>query len=233
MSENEQKKILIQNLVQIIGSINNIDINKSICENLLINEKKYEEKDINNLLQEVFNNEEIIQKQDALNKLSSLFQNEENQNEDNINLVKPINNFNLPTIDFKPKERKNYDLKIKSNLNIENEENEIRKVQSVKNELFSNKILDKINSFKNELLTKDNIENNNNKKRNDNNFRERIEKLNKNEKNIKTHKNQIQKNDVNDIKGKINTLKQRNSSDNKKDPFEDIHNMLNNFKNKK
>jgi len=230
MSENEQKKILIQNLVQIIGSINNIDINKSICENLLINEKKYEEKDINNLLQEVFNNEEIIQKQDALNKLSSLFQKEENQNEENIDLVKPTNNFNLPTIDFKPKERKNYDLKIKSNLNIENEENEIRKVQSVKNELFSNKILDKINSFKNELLTQDNLESN---KRSDNNFRERIEKLNKNDNNIiKKNKNQIQKNDVNDIKGKINSLKKR-TIDNKKDPFEDINNMLNNFKNKK
>ena len=232
MSENEQKKILIQNLVQIIGSINNIDINKSICENLLINENKYEEKDINNLLKEVFNNQEIIQKQDALNKLSSLFQNEENPNEDNNNLVKPTNNFNLPTFDFKPKEHKNFDSKIKSNLNNENVDNEIRKVQSVKNELFSNKILDKINSFKNELLTQDNLESNNNKKRNDNNFRERIEKLNRNEKNIKTNKNQIQKNDVNDIKGKINSLKKR-TIDNKKDPFEDINNMLNNFKNKK
>ena len=230
MSENEQKKILIQNLVQIIGSINNIDINKSICENLLINENKYEEKDINNLLKEVFNNQEIIQKQDALNKLSSLFQNEENPNEDNNNLVKPTNNFNLPTIDFKPKEHKNFDSKIKSNLNNENVDNEIRKVQSVKNELFSNKILDKINSFKNELLTQDNLESN---KRSDNNFRERIEKLNRNEKNIKSNKNQIQKNDVNDIKGKINSLKQRNSFENKKDPFEDINNMLNNFKNKK
>jgi hypothetical protein len=230
MSENEQKKILIQNLVQIIGSINNIDINKSICENLLINENKYEEKDINNLLKEVFNNQEIIQKQDALNKLSSLFQNEENPNEDNNNLVKPTNNFNLPTFDFKPKEHKNFDSKIKSNLNNENVDNEIRKVQSVKNELFSNKILDKINSFKNELLTQDNLESN---KRSDNNFRERIEKLNRNEKNIKSNKNQIQKNDVNDIKGKINSLKQRNSFENKKDPFEDINNMLNNFKNKK
>ena len=230
MSENEQKKILIQNLVQIIGSINNIDINKSICENLLINENKSEEKDINNLLKEVFNNQEIIQKQDALNKLSSLFQNEENPNEDNNNLVKPTNNFNLPTFDFKPKEHKNFDSKIKSNLNNENVDNEIRKVQSVKNELFSNKILDKINSFKNELLTQDNLESN---KRSDNNFRERIEKLNRNEKNIKSNKNQIQKNDVNDIKGKINSLKQRNSFENKKDPFEDINNMLNNFKNKK
>ncbi len=230
MSENEQKKILIQNLVQIIGSINNIDINKSICENLLINENKYEEKDINNLLKEVFNNQEIIQKQDALNKLSSLFQNEENPNEDNNNLVKPTNNFNLPTFDFKPKEHKNFDSKIKSNLNNENVDNEIRKVQSVKNELFSNKILDKINSFKNELLTQDNLESN---KRSNNNFRERIEKLNRNEKNIKSNKNQIQKNDVNDIKGKINSLKQRNSFENKKDPFEDINNMLNNFKNKK
>ena len=230
MSENEQKKILIQNLVQIIGSINNIDINKSICENLLINENKYEEKDINNLLKEVFNNQEIIQKQDALNKLSSLFQNEENPNEDNNNLVKPTNNFNLPTFDFKPKEHKNFDSKIKSNLNNENVDNEIRKVQSVKNELFSNKILDKINSFKNELLTQDNLESN---KRSDNNFRERIEKLNRNEKNMKSNKNQIQKNDVNDIKGKINSLKQRNSFENKKDPFEDINNMLNNFKNKK
>ena len=230
MSENEQKKILIQNLVQIIGSINNIDINKSICENLLINENKYEEKDINNLLKEVFYNQEIIQKQDALNKLSSLFQNEENPNEDNNNLVKPTNNFNLPTFDFKPKEHKNFDSKIKSNLNNENVDNEIRKVQSVKNELFSNKILDKINSFKNELLTQDNLESN---KRSDNNFRERIEKLNRNEKNIKSNKNQIQKNDVNDIKGKINSLKQRNSFENKKDPFEDINNMLNNFKNKK
>ena len=232
MSENDQKKILIQNLVQIIGSINNIDINKSTCENILLNEKKYDKNEINNLLNEVFNNKEIIQKQDALNKLSSLFQKEENQNEENIDLVKPTNNFNLPTIDFKTKEHKNSDLKIKSNLNYEKEENEIRKVQSVKNELFSNKILDKINSFKNELLTQDNIENNNNKKRNDNNFRERIEKLNRNEKNIKTNKNQIQKNDVNEIKGKINSLKQRNSYD-KKDPFEDINNMLNNFKNKK
>ena len=232
MSENEQKKILIQNLVQIIGSINNIDINKSTCENILLNEKKYDKNEINNLLNEVFNNKEIIQKQDALNKLSSLFQKEENQNEENIDLVKPTNNFNLPTIDFKTKEHKNSDLKIKSNLNYEKEENEIRKVQSVKNELFSNKILDKINSFKNELLTQDNLESNNNKKRNDNNFRERIEKLNRNEKNIKTNKNQIQKNDVNEIKGKINSLKQRNSYD-KKDPFEDINNMLNNFKNKK
>lgn len=232
MSENDQKKILIQNLVQIIGSINNIDINKSTCENILLNEKKYDKTEINNLLNEVFNNKEIIQKQDALNKLSSLFQKEENQNEENIDLVKPTNNFNLPTIDFKTKEHKNSDLKIKSNLNYEKEENEIRKVQSVKNELFSNKILDKINSFKNELLTQDNLESNNNKKRNDNNFRERIEKLNRNEKNIKTNKNQIQKNDVNEIKGKINSLKQRNSYD-KKDPFEDINNMLNNFKNKK
>jgi len=232
MSENDQKKILIQNLVQIIGSINNIDINKSTCENILLNEKKYDKNEINNLLNEVFNNKEIIQKQDALNKLSSLFQKEENQNEENIDLVKPTNNFNLPTIDFKTKEHKNSDLKIKSNLNYEKEENEIRKVQSVKNELFSNKILDKINSFKNELLTQDNLESNNNKKRNDNNFRERIEKLNRNEKNIKTNKNQIQKNDVNEIKGKINSLKQRNSYD-KKDPFEDINNMLNNFKNKK
>ena len=211
MSENDQKKILIQNLVQIIGSINNIDINKSTCENILLNEKKYDKNEINNLLNEVFNNKEIIQKQDALNKLSSLFQKEENQNEENIDLVKPTNNFNLPTIDFKTKEHKNSDLKIKSNLNYEKEENEIRKVQSVKNELFSNKILDKINSFKNELLTQDNLESNNNKKRNDNNFRERIEKLNRNEKNIKTNKNQIQKNDVNEIKGKINSLKQRNS----------------------
>ena len=232
MSENDQKKILIQNLVQIIGSINNIDINKSTCENILLNEKKYDKNEINNLLNEVFNNKEIIQKQDALNKLSSLFQKEENKNEENIDLVKPTNNFNLPTIDFKTKEHKNSDLKIKSNLNYEKEENEIRKVQSVKNELFSNKILDKINSFKNELLTQDNLESNNNKKRNDNNFRERIEKLNRNEKNIKTNKNQIQKNDVNEIKGKINSLKQRNSYD-KKDPFEDINNMLNNFKNKK
>lgn len=232
MSEKDQKKILIQNLVQIIGSINNIDINKSTCENILLNEKKYDKNEINNLLNEVFNNKEIIQKQDALNKLSSLFQKEENQNEENIDLVKPTNNFNLPTIDFKTKEHKNSDLKIKSNLNYEKEENEIRKVQSVKNELFSNKILDKINSFKNELLTQDNLESNNNKKRNDNNFRERIEKLNRNEKNIKTNKNQIQKNDVNEIKGKINSLKQRNSYD-KKDPFEDINNMLNNFKNKK
>ena len=232
MSENDQKKILIQNLVQIIGSINNIDINKSTCENILLNEKKYDKNEINNLLNEVFNNKEIIQKQDALNKLSSLFQKEENKNEENIDLVKPTNNFNLPTFDFKTKEHKNSDLKIKSNLNYEKEENEIRKVQSVKNELFSNKILDKINSFKNELLTQDNLESNNNKKRNDNNFRERIEKLNRNEKNIKTNKNQIQKNDVNEIKGKINSLKQRNSYD-KKDPFEDINNMLNNFKNKK
>ena len=230
MSENDQKKILIQNLVQIIGSINNIDINKSTCENILLNEKKYDKNEINNLLNELFNNKEIIQKQDALNKLSSLFQKEENQNEENIDLVKPTNNFNLPTIDFKTKEHKNSDLKIKSNLNYEKEENEIRKVQSVKNELFSNKILDKINSFKNELLTQDNLESNN---LSDNNFRERIEKLNKNDNNIiKKNKNQIQKNDVNEIKGKINSLKQRNSYD-KKDPFEDINNMLNNFKNKK
>ncbi len=224
MSENEQKKILIQNLVQIIGSINNIDINKSICENLLINEKKYEEKDINNLLKEVFNNQEIIQKQDALNKLSSLFQSGNISNNENINLVKPTNNLNLPKIDFKIKEHKNLDLK-------KNDNNEIRKVQSVKNEQFSNKLLDKIKDFKNELLSNDN---NNNIKRNEtNNFRERIEKLNRNEKNIKSNKNQIQKNDVNDIKGKINSLKQRNSFENKKDPFEDINNMLNNFKNKK
>jgi hypothetical protein len=230
MGENEEKKILIQNIVDCIGSMNNIDINRNILKNDLINGKKFKENEIENLLNEVFNGKETIQKQDALNKLSSLFQNEENPNEDNNNLVKPTNNFNLPTFDFKPKEHKNFDSKIKSNLNNENVDNEIRKVQSVKNELFSNKILDKINSFKNELLTQDNLESN---KRSDNNFRERIEKLNRNEKNIKSNKNQIQKNDVNDIKGKINSLKQRNSFENKKDPFEDINNMLNNFKNKK
>ena len=223
MGENEEKKILIQNIVDCIGSMNNIDINRNLLKNDLINGKKFKENEIENLLNEVFDGKETIQKQDALNKLSSLFQSGNISNNENINLVKPTNNLNLPKIDFKIKEHKNLDLK-------KNENNEIRKVQSVKNEQFSNKLLDKIKDFKNELLSNDN---NNNIKRNEtNNFRERIEKLNRNEKNIKSNKNQIQKNDVNDIKGKINSLKKR-TIDNKKDPFEDINNMLNNFKNKK
>lgn len=224
MGENEEKKILIQNIVDCIGSMNNIDINRNLLKNDLINGKKFKENEIENLLNEVFNGKETIQKQDALNKLSSLFQSGNISNNENINLVKPTNNLNLPKIDFKIKEHKNLDLK-------KNENNEIRKVQSVKNEQFSNKLLDKIKDFKNELLSNDN---NNNIKRNEtNNFRERIEKLNKNDNNIiKKNKNQIQKNDVNDIKGKINSLKKR-TIDNKKDPFEDINNMLNNFKNKK
>ncbi len=224
MGENEEKKILIQNIVDCIGSMNNIDINRNILKNDLINGKKFKENEIENLLNEVFNGKETIQKQDALNKLSSLFQSGNISNNENINLVKPTNNLNLPKIDFKIKEHKNLDLK-------KNDNNEIRKVQSVKNERFSNKLLDKIKDFKNELLSNDN---NNNIKRNEtNNFRERIEKLNKNDNNIiKKNKNQIQKNDVNDIKGKINSLKKR-TIDNKKDPFEDINNMLNNFKNKK
>ena len=225
MGENEEKKILIQNIVDCIGSMNNIDINRNILKNDLINGKKFKENEIENLLNEFFNGKETIQKQDALNKLSSLFQSGNISNNENINLVKPTNNLNLPKIDFKIKEHKNLDLK-------KNDNNEIRKVQSVKNEQFSNKLLDKIKDFKNELLSNDN--NNNNIKRNEtNNFRERIEKLNKNDNNIiKKNKNQIQKNDVNDIKGKINSLKKR-TIDNKKDPFEDINNMLNNFKNKK
>ena len=224
MGENEEKKILIQNIVDCIGSMNNIDINRNILKNDLINGKKFKENEIENLLNEVFNGKETIQKQDALNKLSSLFQSGNISNNENINLVKPTNNLNLQKIDFKIKEHKNLDLK-------KNDNNEIRKVQSVKNEQFSNKLLDKIKDFKNELLSNDN---NNNIKRNEtNNFRERIEKLNKNDNNIiKKNKNQIQKNDVNDIKGKINSLKKR-TIDNKKDPFEDINNMLNNFKNKK
>jgi hypothetical protein len=224
MGENEEKKILIQNIVDCIGSMNNIDINRNLLKNDLINGKKFKENEIENLLNEVFNGKETIQKQDALNKLSSLFQSGNISNNENINLVKPTNNLNLPKIDFKIKEHKNLDLK-------KNDNNEIRKVQSVKNEQFSNKLLDKIKDFKNELLSNDN---NNNIKRNEtNNFRERIEKLNKNDNNIiKKNKNQIQKNDVNDIKGKINSLKKR-TIDNKKDPFEDINNMLNNFKNKK
>lgn len=224
MGENEEKKILIQNIVDCIGSMNNIDINRNILKNDLINGKKFKENEIENLLNEVFNGKETIQKQDALNKLSSLFQSGNISNNENINLVKPTNNLNLPKIDFKIKEHKNLDLK-------KNDNNEIRKVQSVKNEQFSNKLLDKIKDFKNELLSNDN---NNNIKRNEtNNFRERIEKLNKNDNNIiKKNKNQILKNDVNDIKGKINSLKKR-TIDNKKDPFEDINNMLNNFKNKK
>jgi hypothetical protein len=224
MGENEEKKILIQNIVDCIGSMNNIDINRNLLKNDLINGKKFKENEIENLLNEVFDGKETIQKQDALNKLSSLFQSGNISNNENINLVKPTNNLNLPKIDFKIKEHKNLDLK-------KNENNEIRKVQSVKNEQFSNKLLDKIKDFKNELLSNDN---NNNIKRNEtNNFRERIEKLNKNDNNIiKKNKNQIQKNDVNDIKGKINSLKKR-TIDNKKDPFEDINNMLNNFKNKK
>ena len=225
MGENEEKKILIQNIVDCIGSMNNIDINRNILKNDLINGKKFKENEIENLLNEVFNGKETIQKQDALNKLSSLFQSGNISNNENINLVKPTNNLNLPKIDFKIKEHKNLDLK-------KNDNNEIRKVQSVKNEQFSNKLLDKIKDFKNELLSNDN--NNNNIKRNEtNNFRERIEKLNNNDNSIiKKNKNQIQKNDVNDIKGKINSLKKR-TIDNKKDPFEDINNMLNNFKNKK
>ena len=111
MGENEEKKILIQNIVDCIGSMNNIDINRNLLKNDLINGKKFKENEIENLLNEVFNGKETIQKQDALNKLSSLFQNEENPNEDNNNLVKPTNNLNLPKIDFKIKEHKNLDLK--------------------------------------------------------------------------------------------------------------------------
>jgi hypothetical protein len=173
MSENEQKKILIQNLVQIIGSINNIDINKSICENLLINENKYEEKDINNLLKEVFNNQEIIQKQDALNKLSSLFHNEENKkskskhsknNNNNIKgLVFPKNKISIPTISLpshninNKKDYKNeiiFDTKniIKSQKKkpLAAEKIMINKLNNPSNH---NKIFDKINNFKNEFFS--------------------------------------------------------------------------------
>lgn len=113
MGENEEKNILIQNIVDCIGSMNNIDINRNLLKNDLINGKKFKENEIENLLNEVFNGKETIQKQDALNKLSSLFQSGNISNNENINLVKPTNNLNLPKIDFKIKEHKNLDLKKK------------------------------------------------------------------------------------------------------------------------
>ena len=113
MGENEEKKILIQNIVDCIGSMNNIDINRNLLKTDLINGKKFKENEIENLLNEVFNGKETIQKQDALNKLSSLFQSGNISNNKNMNLVKPTNNLNLPKIDFKIKEHKNLDLKKK------------------------------------------------------------------------------------------------------------------------
>ena len=46
MGENEEKKILIQNIVDCIGSMNNIDINRNLLKNDLINGKKFKENEI-------------------------------------------------------------------------------------------------------------------------------------------------------------------------------------------
>ena len=266
----KNSQFVIKNLVDYIDSCKEININKENCVNYLYESTNYNinEEELNNIFDFTFGKKETINKQDALNKLSSLFQDEENKkqkkskisksnNNNNVKgLVFPKNKISIPTISIpihninNKKEYKNEILF--DNKNIIRTQNKkplaadrimINKLNTPSN---NNKIVDKINSFKNEFFAfkippsnnsptplpinikplvyenenksyNNDYENNNKKK-----YREEFAIKDYNLNDVKQRKEYI-----NDIKGKLkNFVNDRNERDNN---FKDDINIFNNI----
>ena len=277
----KNSQFVIKNLVDYIDSCKEININKENCVNYLYESTNYNinEEELNNIFDFTFGKKETINKQDALNKLSSLFQDEENKkqkkskisksnNNNNVKgLVFPKNKISIPTISIpihninNKKEYKNEILF--DNKNIIRTQNKkplaadrimINKLNTPSN---NNKIVDKINSFKNEFFAfkippsnnsptplpinikplvyenenksyNNDYENNNKKK-----YREEFAIKDYNLNDVKQRKEYI-----NDIKGKLkNFVNDRNERDyNFKDDiniFNNINEMIEKLKSKK
>ncbi len=266
----KNSQFVIKNLVDYIDSCKEININKENCVNYLYESTNYNinEEELNNIFDFTFGKKETINKQDALNKLSSLFQDEENKkqkkskisksnNNNNVKgLVFPKNKISIPTISIpihninNKKEYKNEILF--DNKNIIRTQNKkplaadrimINKLNTPSN---NNKIVDKINSFKNEFFAfkippsnnsptplpiniKPLVYENENKSYN-NDYENNDKKKYREEFAIKDYNlNDVKqrKEYINDIKGKLkNFVNDRNERDNN---FKDDINIFNNI----
>ena len=173
----KNSQFVIKNLVDYIDSCKEIDIDKESCVNYLYESTNYNinEEELNNIFDFTFGKKETINKQDALNKLSSLFQNEENKkqkkskipksnnNNNNVKgIVFPKNKISIPTISI-PLHNLNNKKEYKNEILFDNK-NIIRTqnkkplaadrimINKLKTPSNNNKIVDKINSFKNEFF---------------------------------------------------------------------------------